>query len=70
MNNAVIMVLNFFEIVNGFEEQGKTDQPAREEHNCKHNTYLAGKSQKGCRIVQTATGAGPQPVRPPITLSK
>jgi hypothetical protein len=59
MNNAVIMALDFFEIFNGFEEEGKTDQAAREKYNCKHNNYLAGKGQNGCQMMLPATGADP-----------
>jgi hypothetical protein len=44
IKSAVIMALDFFKIINGFEEQGKTHQPGGEEDNCKHNDGFAGKT--------------------------
>jgi hypothetical protein len=42
-NNTVIMALDFFEIINGFEEQGKADQPRGKEDNGEHTMEFASK---------------------------
>jgi hypothetical protein len=38
------MALDFFKIIDGFEEQGETDQPAGEEDNCNHIVGFASKT--------------------------
>jgi hypothetical protein len=44
MNNAVIITLDFFEIIDGFEEQGKTDKPGGKEDNCQHTMEFASRT--------------------------
>jgi hypothetical protein len=40
-------MLDFFKIIDGFEEQGETDQPGGQKDNCKHTNGFAGKMPKG-----------------------
>jgi hypothetical protein len=41
IKSAVIITLDFFKIIDGFEEQGETDKPGGEEDNCQHTMEFA-----------------------------
>ena len=45
----VIIALDFFEIIDGFEEQGETDQPDSQKDNCEHFKTFGLGGQNGCR---------------------
>jgi hypothetical protein len=71
INNTVIITLDFFEIINGFEKEGETDKPGCEEDNCEHiSAMLRRNGQIGCRIGQPSSIAHPAPPATPATLSK
>ena len=40
INKTVIITLDFFEIINGFEKEGETDKPGGEEDNCQHFSVI------------------------------
>jgi hypothetical protein len=40
-------VLDFFKKIDGFEEQGETQEPAGKKDNCKHTKGFAGRTPKG-----------------------
>ena len=40
IKSAVIMALHFFEEINGFKEEGKTDEAGYEKDCCKHSALF------------------------------
>jgi hypothetical protein len=71
IKSAVIMALDFFKIIDGFEEQGKTHQPGGEEDNRKHNKEFVGKRPNWmpdcpCRI--SSPSRSPDPIYNPIKM--
>ncbi len=50
------MALDFFKIIDGFEEEGETDQAAREKENYKHALLFARRRPN--RVPDTARRAG------------
>jgi hypothetical protein len=71
IKSAVIITLDFFKIIDGFEEEAETNQPGGEEDNCQHIVGdFALKRQIGCRIIRAAPAAGYARTPPPATLSK
>ena len=46
IKSAVIITLDFFEIIDGFEKEGKAQQPAGEKDNCHHNSRILSRNAK------------------------
>jgi hypothetical protein len=61
MKRIVIMALDFFEVIDGFEKKGKTDQPAGEKDNCQHKKEFANKTPKQVPDPQTPARSRPMP---------
>jgi len=40
INKTVIITLDFFEIIDGFEEQAETNEPGNEEDNYQHTSMI------------------------------
>jgi hypothetical protein len=51
IKSAVIIMLDFFEVIDRFEEEGETQQPGGKKDNCKHTKGFAG--QKPNRVPKT-----------------
>lgn len=47
-NSTFIIILHFFEPLNGFEEEEETGQSGREVNRCKHNLVLCHAMNKIC----------------------
>jgi hypothetical protein len=44
IKSAVIITLDFFKIIDGFEEEGETNQPGGKEDNCQHTMEFASRA--------------------------
>jgi hypothetical protein len=44
INKTVIITLDFFEIIDGFEEKGETHKPRGEKDNCQHTMEFASRA--------------------------